>query len=118
MSFRQANGAVALSGALASGANKSAALRSPADSGGVVLVAAHVSAVSGTSPTLTVKVQESDTTDDGDFADVTGGALGQLSAAGNAVGFAKVTKPFFRVVGTVGGSATPTATSTVSVFTA
>jgi hypothetical protein len=118
MSYRQANSAVALSGALASGANKSAALRSPSNTGGVVLVAAHVSAVSGTSPTLDVKVQQSDTTVDGDFADVTGGALAQFTAAGNKVGFAKVTKAFYRVVGTVGGTATPTATSTVSVFVA
>jgi hypothetical protein len=114
MSFVQANGAVALSGALTATTN-SPALRLPAGaSGGHCLVAVHVSAVSGTSPSLTCKLQQSDSASSG-FADVTGAAGSAITAAGNQLFNGHVTKPFVRVVGTVSGT-TPSLTTTVTVF--
>jgi hypothetical protein len=114
MSFRLANGAVALSGAITATTN-GAALHVPGGEGGShVLVAVHVSAVSGTTPSLTCKLQESANGTSG-WTDVTGAAGSAITAAGNQLFNGHTTKPYVRVVGTVSGT-TPSLTTTVTVF--
>src|SRR5690349_4610855 len=113
MYFRQANAAVALSGAITATTN-GAALRVPGGEGGShVVVAVHVSAVSGTTPSLTPKLQHSD--DASSWSDVTGAAGTALTAAGNVLFNGHTTKKFVRVVATVSGT-TPSLTTTATVF--
>jgi hypothetical protein len=73
----------------------------------------HVSAVSGTSPTLDVKWESSP--DNTTWTAITGAAATQLTAAGNARCSALVNNQYVRVSSTVGGSAT-TVTYAVAVF--
>jgi hypothetical protein len=114
MSFRQANAAVALSGAITATTN-GPALRVPGGEGGShVVVAVHVSAVSGTTPSLTPKLQDSADGSTG-WADVTGAAGTALTAAGNVLFNGHTTKKFVRVVATVSGT-TPSLTTTATVF--
>src|SRR5688572_12830361 len=97
--FRQVNSAVALSGALASGDNASVALEAPGGSGGAILFGVHSTAVSGTSPTLDVVVEESN--DQETWTAVDGAALTQVTAADQTrLGFCHLTMTYFRVVGT------------------
>ena len=79
-----------------------------------ILVVVHASAVSGTSPTLDCAIEQSG--DGSSFSAVTGGAMTQLTAAGNRVFTAAVTDDFVRVAYTIGGSASPTVTFQLSVF--
>src|SRR3954463_2753071 len=116
MTFKNLTGDVVLSGVLPSGATNSPGTQLPGGGPQSVLFAVHSTAVSGTSPTLDVKLQESDLPGSG-FADVTGAALTQVTAAGQQrLGYAQTTKAYVRLVGTVGGSATPTVTATASIF--
>ena len=84
-----------------------------------------ISARSGTSPTLDVKVQAKDSLS-GNYVDVSGGAFAQKNATGTddliiypsvaAVSNRRVGDHIprdWRVVGTIGGSSTPTFTYTV-----
>jgi hypothetical protein len=73
-------------------------------------------AVGGSSPTLSGKIQESDTTTSGDFADISGATFTQVSAASNVqcITFSR-TKRYLRYVGTVGGSSTPTVLTSVFI---
>jgi hypothetical protein len=74
----------------------------------VVLNAA--AATAGSTPTLNVKVQHSDTTTTGDFADVTGATFTEVTdGAGTAgVQYLKLNvsnlKRYIRVIGTIAGS--------------
>lgn len=81
---------------------------------GPLLVTAHLSAVTGTTPTLDITVEQSANGTSG-WAAITGAALTQVTAAGNRVGFANPTLPYVRLVATIGGT-TPAFTGTVAVF--
>jgi hypothetical protein len=58
--------------------------------------------VTGTSPTLDVKIQESD--DGTTFTDISGAAFAQMSATGNQTLVFKTGKRYVRAVATLGGS--------------
>ena len=82
---------------------------------GVALITLNASAASaGTSPTLDVKLQHSDTTTSGDFTDVTGGAFTQVTDVAGTAGVqvkkfnVSDLKQYLRVIGTIGGTNTPT----------
>lgn len=71
-----------------------------------VLLMVHVTAVSGT-PTLNCSLEES--ADGSSWTAVAGSSTAQLSAAGNAVAVATITKNYVRVTATVAGT-TPSVT--------
>jgi hypothetical protein len=114
MSFRSVIGDVALAGVLPAGANNSPAVGVPGSVADVVVMV-HVSAVSGTTPTLNVTLEQSADGSTG-WTAVTGGAVTQLTAAGSALANAAVTQPYIRVVATVGGTASPTVTGRVALL--
>jgi hypothetical protein len=64
----------------------------------------HVGAVSGTTPTLDGKIQESDTSGSG-YTDVAGATFTQVTASTNlqVISFER-TKRYLRYVGTIGGT--------------
>lgn len=68
-------------------------------------------ASAGTTPTLDVKIQESDVVGSG-YADVTGATFAQVTDAADSTEMIQLdlsgTKRFIRVIGTIGGTATPT----------
>lgn len=75
-------------------------------------VMVHVTAVSGTSPTLDVGLESSP--DATTWTAITGSSTAQLTAAGNVRASAAVNNEYVRVTSTVGGSAT-TVTYTIAV---
>lgn len=81
--------------------------------GGPMLVCAHITAATGTTPTLDITVEQSANGTSG-WAAITGGSLSQITAAGNRVGFVCPTQPYVRVVATIGGT-TPAITGKVAV---
>lgn len=68
-------------------------------------------ATAGTNPTLNVKLQHSDAIG-GTYADITGATFAQLTAAADVTQMITIkpseTGGFIRVVGTIGGTVTPT----------
>lgn len=78
-----------------------------------ITVNVHATAVSGTSPTLDCKLQDS--ADDVTYADITGASTTQITAAGNRVFAGYTTKRYVQVVATLGGSAGPSVTAAISV---
>lgn len=91
------------------------------------LVIVDISAVSGTSPTLTVKLQAKDPIS-GHYADIPGATTTALNATGTTLlvvypgaavtANSSVSQPLprtWRVAYTLGGSASPTVTASVSV---
>jgi hypothetical protein len=83
------------------------------------MVVLETGAVSGTSPTLDVKLQESD--DNSTFADISGATFTQVTAANSSqvmrLAELNVTrKRYIRAVGTVGGSSTPTVIAGVEIL--
>ena len=78
-----------------------------------VLVLVHVTAASGTSPTLNVALEQS--SDGVTWSAVTGSGIAQLIAAGNAIATASPSAQFVRVTSTVAGT-TPSFTYSVSVM--
>lgn len=79
----------------------------------VVLLMVHCTAASGTSPTLNCSLEES--ADAATWTAVANSSTTQLTAAGNAVATAAVTKNFVRVTATVAGT-TPSFTFSASVL--
>jgi hypothetical protein len=77
-----------------------------------VILMVHVSATSGT-PTFNASLEQSD--DNSTYTAVTGSAITQLSAAGNAISNARVTKPYVRVTYTIAGG-TPSVTGRAAVL--
>lgn len=79
--------------------------------GEALIVLNSSAAAAGTLPTLDVKVQHSDTTTSGDFADVAGAAFNQVTDAAS-LQMLKLNvsdlKRYLRVIGTIGGTSTPT----------
>ncbi len=79
-----------------------------------VLVMANVSAATGTGPTLTVVVEESDT-GSGGWTAVPGGSSSAIAGVGNAVVAAIPSKSYVRVTGTVAGTG-PAVTAKVAAI--
>lgn len=77
-----------------------------------VLLCVHVSAVSGT-PTLDASLEESN--DASSWTAVPGSGIGQLTAAGNRVAFATLSKQYVRVTSAVAGT-TPSVTYRAAVM--
>lgn len=82
------------------------------DFDGPVQVILHTSAATvGTDPTLNVKIQESDTVGSG-YTDVTGATFAEVTDAADSTEMIAfqigARKKFLRVVGTIGGTSTPT----------
>lgn len=69
--------------------------------------------VSGTTPTLDLKVQDSD--DDSTYADISGATFAQLTAAGREEIHFRTNKRYVRVVATIGGT-TPSFTFSVVIL--
>jgi hypothetical protein len=86
----------------------------PGGRSGAVFVGVHCTAITGTTPTLDVSLEES-TTGESAWTAVAGSAVTQVTAAGHRVAFAVPTKNFVRVVATVGGT-TPAVTARVAVL--
>ncbi len=80
---------------------------------GHVLVMAHVSAITGTTPTLAVSLEQSADGSSG-WTALAGSAVATLTAVGNGVAYAYPTANFVRVTATVGGT-TPAVTAKVAV---
>lgn len=64
----------------------------------------NVGAVTGTTPTLDLKMQESATTTAGDFTDITGATFTQLTTSGTASLVFQAKKRYVRLVATHGGT--------------
>ncbi|MET8297402.1 hypothetical protein ABZW02_25590 [Streptomyces sp. NPDC005180] len=79
----------------------------------VALLAVHVSAASGTTPTLDAVLEES--ADGSSWTTVTGSGITQLTAAGNRLSAGGVTKNYVRATLTIGGT-TPSFTCSASIL--
>jgi hypothetical protein len=104
--------------ALTSAARTASAASGPVAVSGATadaLVTVHCTAASGTSPTLDVALEES--ADGASWSAVPNSGTTQLTAAGNRVAGAKVTKNFVRVAATIGGT-TPSFTFSATVWIA
>lgn len=72
-----------------------------------VLLTVHCTAATGTTPTLDASLEES--ADGTTWTAIPGSAIAQLTAAGNRLAYASVTKNYVRVTSTVAGT-TPSVT--------
>lgn len=79
----------------------------------VAVLSVHCTAASGTTPTLDVSLEES--ADGSSWSAITGSGITQLTAAGNRLATALVTKNFVRTAVTIGGT-TPSFTFSASVL--
>ena len=112
MGLRDVMGDLALTfSAAGAGTTTSGPIANPGVASDVMLLV-HVSATSGT-PTLNASLEQSD--DNSTWSAVTGSSIAQLSAAGNAVANARVTKSYVRVTATVAGG-TPSVTGRATVL--
>lgn len=112
MGLRDVIGDLALTlSAAGAGTTTSGPIANPGVAADVMLLV-HVSATSGT-PTLNASLEES--ADNSTWTAVTGSSITQLSAAGNAVSNARVTKNYVRVTATVAGT-TPSVTGRATVL--
>ena len=78
-----------------------------------VFLGVQVTAITGTSPTLVVKLQES--SDNSSWSDIAGATTATITAAGSAVIFAQPTKGYVRAVATIGGT-TPAVTANIAAL--
>ncbi|MBK3625923.1 hypothetical protein JHN59_13930 [Streptomyces sp. MBT49] len=78
-----------------------------------VLLTVHCTAATGTTPTLDASLEES--ADGSSWTAVAGSAIAQLTAAGNRIAYAAVTKNYVRVTSTVAGT-TPSVTYRAAVW--
>lgn len=78
-----------------------------------VFVGVQVSAITGTSPTLVVKLQEA--SDNATWSDIVGATTASITAAGSAVIFGAPAKGYVRAVATIGGT-TPAVTAIVAAL--
>lgn len=97
----------------AASANASSGAIAPQGTAAYVLCMVQISAITGTSPTLVVKLQES--SDNSTWSDVTGATTATLNAAGSAVFFGKPAKGYVQVVATIGGT-TPAVTANIAAI--
>lgn len=82
----------------------------------VVLVMVHCTAASGDTPTLDVSLEES--ADNSNWTAVANSGATQLTAAGNRVATARVSKNYVRVAYTIAGVADPSFTFSATVMVA
>lgn len=115
MALRQVNGDVVLASAARTATTNSDPIAAPG-AANLVVCGAHVSAASGTGPTLNVKLQQSNDGSTG-WTDIPGSTSATLSAAGNASASGVATDDFVRVVLTIGGT-TPSFTCSAWVMLA
>lgn len=114
MGFRSVQGDVALPAtARGAGTYVSGPIASSGYAGDVLLCV-HVTAASGTTPTLNVSLEES-ADGSSSWTAVTGSGAPQLTAAGNALAYAAPSKPYVRVTATVAGT-TPSFTFKANVM--
>ncbi|MER5622498.1 hypothetical protein ABT061_15785 [Streptosporangium sp. NPDC002544] len=106
MGLRNVLGDVALPGAARTAGTYTSGPVANAGMAADVLLMVHVTAVSGT-PTLNCSLEES--ADGSSWSAVPGSSTAQLTAAGNAVAVAAITKSYVRVTSTVAGT-TPSVT--------
>ena len=78
-----------------------------------VFLGVQVTAITGTTPTLVVKLQES--SDNSAWSDVAGATTASLTAVGSAVVFGAPQKAYVRAVATIGGT-TPAVTAVVAAL--
>jgi hypothetical protein len=109
--FQTASGDTALT-LTAAAATVSSGPIANAGAAAYVLAMVQITAITGTSPTLVVSLDESA---DGStsWTAVTGATTAALTAAGSAVLFGKPTKNFVRVTATIGGT-TPAVTANIA----
>jgi hypothetical protein len=113
MGLRNVLGDVALTGTAASAGASSGPIANSGMATDIVALI-HVTAATGTTPTLAVALEQSD--DNSSYTAITGGGTSaNLTAAGNAVINARATKPYVRVTSTIGGT-TPAITYRVAVL--
>lgn len=86
----------------------------PGGRAGAVFIGAHVTAMTGTTPTLDLSLEES-ATGESAWTALAGSSMTQFTAAGHRIACAVPTKSFVRVVATVGGT-TPAVTAKVAVL--
>ncbi|MFF0295554.1 hypothetical protein ACFYST_06085 [Kitasatospora sp. NPDC004614] len=113
MSVRPVLGEVALPSAARGSGTVTAGPVAAAGQATVALLAVHCTAASGTTPTLDVSLEES--ADGSSWSAITGSAVTQITAAGNRLATALVTKNYVRVTGTVAGT-TPSFTYSASLL--
>lgn len=102
--------------ALSSAARTSTTQSGPVANAGMasqVVLTVHCTAASGTTPTLDVSLEES--ADGSTWTAVANSGATQLTAAGNRVATAAVTKNFVRVAAAIGGT-TPSFTFSATVW--
>lgn len=113
MSLSPVLGDVALTpAARGTGTHLSGPISAPGVAQDVVLLV-HCTAASGTTPTLNVSLEESN--DSSSWSAVSNSGVTQLTAAGNAMSNAVLTKQYARVTATVGGT-TPSFTFRATVL--
>lgn len=97
----------------AASANASSGSIAPQGVAAYVLCMVHVTAITGTGPTLVVKLQES--SDNSTWSDITGATTTTINAAGSAVFFGKPAKGYVQVVATIGGTG-PAVTANIAAL--
>jgi len=112
MGLRNVMGDLALVGTAAAAGASSGPVANAGLAADVVLLV-HCTAATGTTPTLNVSLEES--SDGSAWTAVPGSATPQLTAAGNAMSNARLTKSFVRVTSTIGGT-TPAVTYRAAVL--
>lgn len=112
MSMRFPTGDVVLSGTFGAGTHRSGPIGA-ASTVADVLVSTHVTAATGTTPSVSVALEQSD--DGTSWTAVPGSSSGALTAAGNNISSAAITQQFARVAATVTGT-TPNVTLRVAVI--
>jgi hypothetical protein len=112
MSMRFPTGDVVLSGSFGAGTFRSGPIGA-ASTAADVIVSTHVTAATGTTPSVTVTLEQSD--DGTTWTAVPGSGSQALTAAGNTMSSAQITGQFARVVATVTGT-TPNITLRVAVL--
>jgi hypothetical protein len=111
MSMRSVQGDVVLSGTRGAGTYNSQSL--PTNYAADVLVMVHVTAASGTSPTLAVSLEQSN--DGTTWTAVPNSAAAVVTAVGNSLANASMTQQLCRVVAVIGGT-TPSFTFRVAAL--
>lgn len=114
MGFRNVQADLVLASAARTASGTSGPIANPGVAADVLLMV-HCSAASGTTPTLDVSLEES--ADNSNWTAITASAATQLTAAGNRVASARVTKNYVRVAYTIGGT-TPSFTFSATAMVA
>ncbi|MCY0930790.1 hypothetical protein OTB20_32295 [Streptomyces sp. H27-H1] len=112
MPVRPVQGDVALAPA-ARTATASSGPVAAAGAASIALLAVHVSAASGTTPTLDAVLEQS--VDGSSWSTVTGSGITQLTAVGNRLSAGAVTANYVRATLTIGGT-TPSFTCSASIL--